>query len=96
MSTNQLFMFIAVTLFVAHRSIWLAPRPTRVVDTSAVRPAKWRSSSLPAQGRAFIGVQGWHYGDARSCFPAMRARIAGPDSNLVENGIKRRSVRASR
>jgi DHA2 family multidrug resistance protein len=36
MSTNQLFMFIAVTLFVAACSIWLAPRPTRTVDTSAV------------------------------------------------------------
>lgn len=36
MSTNQLFMFIAVTLFIAATSIFLAPKPTRTVDTSAV------------------------------------------------------------
>jgi len=35
-STNQLFMLIAVILFFAASSIWLAPKPARTVDTSAV------------------------------------------------------------
>jgi len=36
LATNQLFMAIALILFVAACSIWLAPRATRTVDTSAV------------------------------------------------------------
>lgn len=36
LATNQLFMLIAVIFFVAACSIWLAPRATRTVDTSAV------------------------------------------------------------
>ncbi|MDO6386458.1 MULTISPECIES: DHA2 family efflux MFS transporter permease subunit [unclassified Uliginosibacterium] len=35
LATNQLFMLIAVILFVAACSIWLAPRATRAVDPSA-------------------------------------------------------------
>lgn len=35
-STNQLFMLIAVILFLAASSIWLAPKPIRTVDTSTV------------------------------------------------------------
>ena len=36
LATNQLFMILAVILGIAALSIWLAPRPARVVDTSAV------------------------------------------------------------
>lgn len=36
LSTNQLFFLIAVILIVAACTIWLAPKPTRVADTSAV------------------------------------------------------------
>jgi DHA2 family multidrug resistance protein len=35
LATNQLFMLIALILFVAACSIWLAPRATRAVDASA-------------------------------------------------------------
>jgi len=36
LATNQLFMILAVILIIAAASIWLAPKPARVVDTSAV------------------------------------------------------------
>ncbi|MBS1209059.1 MAG: emrB [Proteobacteria bacterium] len=36
LATNQLFMVLAVILGIAALSIWLAPRPARVVNTSAV------------------------------------------------------------
>ena len=35
-ATNQIFMVIAVIFTVAAFVIWLAPRPTRAVDTSSV------------------------------------------------------------
>lgn len=36
LATNQVFMILAVILIIAALSIWLAPKPARVVDTSAV------------------------------------------------------------
>jgi len=35
LSTNQLFLLIAVVLFAAACTIWLAPKPNRVADASA-------------------------------------------------------------
>lgn len=36
LATNQIFVIVALVLFVAACSIWLAPRAAKVVDTSAV------------------------------------------------------------
>jgi DHA2 family multidrug resistance protein len=35
-ATNKIFMAIAVLFTIAAFAIWLAPRPTKIVDTSAV------------------------------------------------------------
>ena len=36
LATNQVFLAMAVLFVAAALIIWLAPKPTRVVDTSAV------------------------------------------------------------